>query len=88
VSKNKNKILQRALDYEPWGDEVKDFTKFGQHCTQTSPIKGSDWYTLHQLGSEEEEEVEIRAKGPEDCLFTHVYTPNVTLMTIFMIVSN
>jgi hypothetical protein len=67
---------------------VKKFTKFGQHCTQTSPIKGSDWYTLHQLGSEEEE-VDIRAKDDEDCLFTHVYTPDVTLLiAILMIVSN
>jgi hypothetical protein len=66
---------------------VKKFTKFGQHCTQTSPLKGSDWYTLHQLGSEEEE-MEIRAKDTEDCLFTHVYTPDVTSIEILMIVSN
>lgn len=75
--------IQKAENYDPWGDEVKAFTKYGKHCTQTSPLKGDDWYTLHQLGSEEQEVV--KAGSIEDCLYTHVYTPDVIEITIFNI---
>ncbi|XP_059486020.1 juvenile hormone esterase-like [Neocloeon triangulifer] len=70
-----NRRFLPPIPEEPWGNETVNAIFFGQHCTQTSPLKGADFYTLHRLGQPDIDE--SKADGDlEDCLFLNVYTPD------------
>ncbi|CAB3367351.1 Hypothetical predicted protein [Cloeon dipterum] len=70
--KTSNRRFLPPIPEEPWEEQV-NATWYGRHCTQTSPLKGNDFYTLHRLG---QSDIEEQADADlEDCLFVQVYTP-------------